>query len=493
MPLDYSKWDALELSDDSDIEVHPNVDKRSFIRAKQNQIHMERARRKHEIETLKYERIINDGLMKRISGLLASLHSHAADAQSRNPAEVAFQAVMESARGLSAEDDRPPPRPAGVHSEDKDEVPTYTKMMATLLDQVNKTMEERKVTQEERYGAMTAEIEEHLSKVKSLQAELEKKLAQLEKEEKSKITSESIHTGFDSSHVNKSSTPSAPAAAGSSSSTGTKPELLNPNFDASAGGALAAKKSAAATDDDEELEASPAGRQFAAIKPGEYKTSMQFMSTHPEVLTERETDALLVMAFDAQLSGREDEARRCVHQALLLQYCRALGRDGVQLFFKRITTSGHQAQEVFLKDVQETYTKIKVRAAEINKQRAAEKAEGGGGGVEQIQLHAVEPGTVLSFRVPDKDSQDPQEQAASAIFEAFTPEMKKAIQSGSLDEVNKVLGELNVTEAEELVGKFNEAGILSLEEEIIDTTTEEGKAAFEKRKEQQSTFSDDPE
>ncbi|KAL8297240.1 hypothetical protein RB597_006357 [Gaeumannomyces tritici] len=492
MPLDYSKWDALELSDDSDIEVHPNVDKRSFIRAKQNQIHMERARRKHEIETLKYERIINDGLMKRISALLASLHSHAADTQSRNPVEVAFQAVMESARSLRAEDDRLPPRPAGVHSEDKDEVPTYSKMMATLLDQINKGMEERKVTHDERYGAITAEIEEHLSKVKSLQAELEKKLAQLEKEEKSKITSESIHTGFDSSHVNKASTPSAPAAAGSSSA-GTKPELLNPDFDTSAGGALATKKSAATIGDDEELEASPAGRQFAAIKPGEYKTSMQFMTVHPEVLAERETDALLVMAFDAQLSGREDESRRCVHQALLLQYCRALGRDGVQLFFKRITTSGHQAQEVFLKDVQETYTKIKVRTAEINKQRAAEKAEGGGGGVEQIQLHAVEPGTVLSFRVPDKESQDPQEQAASAIFEAFTPEMKKAIQSGSLDEVNKVLGELDVTEAEELVGKFNKAGILSLEEEIIDTATEEGKAAFEKRKEQQSTLSDDPE
>ncbi|KLU81241.1 hypothetical protein MAPG_00333 [Magnaporthiopsis poae ATCC 64411] len=243
MPLDYSKWDALELSDDSDIEVHPNVDKRSFIRAKQNQIHMERARRKNEIETLKYERI----------------------------------------------------------------------------------------------------------------------------------------------------------------------------------------------------------------------------------------------------------AWRCVHQALLLQYCRALGRDGVQLFFKRITTANHQAQEVFLKDVRETYGKIKVRTAEINKQRAAEKAEGGGVGVEQIQLHAVEPGTKLSFRVPDKDSQDPQEQAAWAIFESFTPEMKKAIQSGNLDEVNKVLGELNVAEAEELVGKFNEAGILNLEEGVIDTTTEEGKAEFEKRKEMGSKFADDPE
>ncbi|KAH9069799.1 Cdc37 N terminal kinase binding-domain-containing protein, partial [Lactarius deliciosus] len=32
MPLNYSKWDQLEVSDDSDIEGHPDVDKKSLIR-----------------------------------------------------------------------------------------------------------------------------------------------------------------------------------------------------------------------------------------------------------------------------------------------------------------------------------------------------------------------------------------------------------------------------------------------------------------------------
>ena len=44
--LNYSKWDNLELSDDSDIEVHPNVDKASFIRWKQRDIHEKREMRK---------------------------------------------------------------------------------------------------------------------------------------------------------------------------------------------------------------------------------------------------------------------------------------------------------------------------------------------------------------------------------------------------------------------------------------------------------------
>ncbi|EON98049.1 putative hsp90 co-chaperone cdc37 protein [Phaeoacremonium minimum UCRPA7] len=489
MPLDYSKWDALELSDDSDIEVHPNVDKRSFIRAKQNQIHMEREQRKHQIATLKYERLINDGLMKRISSLLSSLQAHASDAETRNPGEVAFAAVMESASKMRPEDDQPPPRPAGIH-EGEEALPTYSKMMATLLDQVNKSIDEKKVTQDKRYGAMIEEIQGHLDKVQGLQKDLIKKLGELEKEEGKKITSEGIHTGFDSSHVNKSTSTST----SQQKKEEPKVELLNPNFSTSQEAPQA--KGTGDDDDDGDMEASPTARQFANIKVGEYRDSLNFLSAHPEILTEKETDGLLVLAFDAQLEGKEDYARQCVHQALLLQYCRALGRDGVGLFFKRITTKGHQAQDVFYKDVQETYGKIKNRAREINAQRAA---GGNEEGVEQIQLHAVEPGTVINIRVPPANSEDAEEKKAREVFETFKPEMKKALESGSLDEVNKVLGNMNIEEAEDLVGKFGEAGILSLEEQIIDATTEEGKAQLKEMEQQaaattsESQYADDPE
>src|ERR1700742_1596179 len=108
MPVDYGKWDALELSDDSDIEVHPNVDKRSFIRAKQAQIHQERERRKHQIATLKYERQINDGMLLRIDRLSTALKSH--KASDRNPDELIFQSLIESA----TEEDKPPEPPEGV-------------------------------------------------------------------------------------------------------------------------------------------------------------------------------------------------------------------------------------------------------------------------------------------------------------------------------------------------------------------------------------------
>ncbi|KAL6867911.1 hypothetical protein J3F83DRAFT_79581 [Trichoderma novae-zelandiae] len=462
MPIDYSRFDAIEVSDDSDIEVHPNVDKRSFIRAKQNQIHLERQQRKNRIAALRYERIINSTLLGRITALLDSLKAGAVEAETGNQAEIAFKAVISTAG--NPQDDQPPPRPEGVFSDDQP-LPSYSKMLMQLLDQVNKTLDEKKP--DDRYKAMMEELQVHIDKIKELQQEQAKELETLEKEEGKKITSDSIHDGFNSSYINKS-------GPSEKKKEDTKVELLNPNFSTSEPAAASSSSSAAAdkvaVDEDDEVEASPKAKEFAKIGINDYSASLRFLAQNPEILTERETDGLLVLAFDAALERKDELARQCVHQALLLQYCRALGKDGVPLFFKRITTKGHQAQDVFYKDVQDTYMRIKNRSLEIIAERAQEPAEG----VEQIQLHAMEPGTTIQIKIPPADSDDPDVLAARKIYDTFDPEMQDALESGNLDEVNKVLGKMKVEEAEELVAKFGEANILSLEEELIDATTEEG-------------------
>jgi cell division cycle protein 37 len=181
---------------------------------------------------------------------------------------------------------------------------------------------------------------------------------------------------------------------------------------------------------------------------------------------------------------------------------------------------------VFYKDVQDTYMRISNRTKEIIKERAAEEAAGG---VEQIQLHAMEPGTVIQIRIPPKDATDEEGKMARELFETFSPEMQRALESESLDQVNKVLGDLKVPEAEDYVEKFGQvsrafgriacerkgareaiggqAGILSLEEQIIDATTEAGqqqlkdmekaaaeeKAAEQKKGEAEEIKYDDPE
>ncbi|KND87201.1 Hsp90 co-chaperone Cdc37 [Tolypocladium ophioglossoides CBS 100239] len=468
--VNYSKWDNLELSDDSDIEVHPNVDKRSFIRAKQAQIHAERQARRHQIEALRYERVINDTLMQRLSDLHSSLKAQTKETRNRNPAESAFQAVMEITP-RNPEEDNPPPRPEGVFDEGQP-LPTYTRMMMRVLDEVNKKLDEKSVAQEKRYDALTEEIGIQLQTIQDLQTQLATKLDDLEKVDATKITSGSYHTGFNSSHVSKAKPDPKPAG-------NSKLELLNPNHDLNQATIDAATKVTAniAHDGDIDARASPAAKLFAKIQTSDYRASHEYISAHPEILQESETDGLLVEAFNTAIEKNNGmNVRQCVHQAILLQWCRMLGRDGVNMFFKRISTPNHQAREVFEKEVTEKFQRICELAA---KQRAAEEIEA----VEQIQIQAIEPGTAIQIRVPETDSEDEEVRKARAIFEEFAPGIKAALESGSLDELNKVLGTMDVIEAENLMSLLGDAGCLDIEKDVIDTTTEEGKKQFREMKE----------
>jgi cell division cycle protein 37 len=471
MPVDYSKWDALELSDDSDIEVHPNVDKKSFIRAKQAQIHQERAHRKQDIETLKYERIINDGLLTRIDSLLNALKAHSSGTGSSDA--LVFQALIESAG--DQEDDMPPAPPAGVRENAKQQ-PPYSQMMAALVDQVKKKVDETQPAN--RMEGFIIEVNEHKTHVLDLQQQLLTKLAELEKSEKGKITSSDIHEGFNSSHVFKPSAVPSQSSSTSRSATSTVELLNSPKTTSTSDPDSGAE---ADTEDAVPSSSSPhranaLGNAFGKILSSDYRASLQYISQNPAVLAERNTDGLLLSAFDAQSASppNPNVARNCVHQALLLQYCRALGQDGVALFFKRITTKDHNARKVFLDDVNTTYARLRDRAVEMAKEEA-EDAENAG--VEQIQLHAVNPGQKINISIPDPN--DPEDVEARRIFESFPPGLQRALESGELDEVNKVLGRMSVEEAEEVVEKLGDGGMLSMEEGVIDATTEEGKRRVE--------------
>lgn len=491
MPVDYSKWDALELSDDSDIEVHPNVDKRSFIRAKQNQIHQQRQERKLRITTLKYEKVINDGLLLRIDALLKSLEAHKKDVEGKTDAadvdEVIFDCLVDVQGDGSLGEDQPPAPPAGVHTQET-ERPSYSKMMGALVDQVKSEVDKSKAEGEQRYEGYLKEVTAHESKVQGLQKDLLAELNKLEREDGSKITSDSIHTGFDSSHVAKAKP--APAAVPMKKKPAKKaePELLNPKAPGEGGAETPGSEAdiedgglgVAPGEDEDDMEASALAKQFGKIAFGDYQKSLQFIAAHPEVLAEKETDGLLVEAFNAQSNAKnkkaEDYARQCVHQALLLQYCRQLGKDGVGLFFKRIQTPNHQARKLFLDDVNSTYARIRTRTAELAKEKEAE-----GGERETIQLHAVDPNTQINIVTPPPaaECKTDDERTARQIFDSFPPGLQRALESGSLEKVNEVLGKMSVDEAEQVVELLGNGGMLSLEEGVIDATTEEGQRQVE--------------
>lgn len=342
------------------------------------------------------------------------------------------------------------------------------------MDQVKKHVDETKPT--DRLVGYIQEIGEHKNKVLDLQQQLLKRLAELEKLEGSKITSESIREGFNSSHV----TVAAPASAAAGAAT---PELLNPtrptltHINSTDSGAEADTEDATPPTHSSPHRATALGTAFSKIPPTDYRASLQYISQHPTVLAERESDGLLLLAFDAELANDPTSSRRCVHQALLLQYCRTLGRDGVALFFKRITTPEHNARKVFYDDVNATYTRLRDRAREMaaNNEAFAAGADDDNeqsGDVEQIQLHAVDPSQSINIRVPAGDGSEP---AGRALFDAFPPGLRRALESGSLAAVNVVLGKMSVGEAEEVVAQLSEGGMLSVEEGIIDATTDEGR------------------
>lgn len=77
MPLNYSKWDKIEISDSSDIETHPNVDTlvdtKFLILFCQRQIRNKRKARNHRIEQLRAEIACNDVLLVRLRALQSKL------------------------------------------------------------------------------------------------------------------------------------------------------------------------------------------------------------------------------------------------------------------------------------------------------------------------------------------------------------------------------------------------------------------------------------
>ncbi|EPS38273.1 hypothetical protein H072_7908 [Dactylellina haptotyla CBS 200.50] len=478
MVIDYSKWDNLELSDDSDIEVHPNVDKRSFIRWKQQDIHQKREQRAHDKEGMKNEHVMNDRLLSRIETLHNALKSHIEKSETKDgtPEEFVLQTLLET---TTPEDMQKAP----VAGKPDPKAPTYADMLAKLADKVSQEIPKDAA---DRWKAFEEGLVKFKAELSTRNATSKAELEKMEREDARKITSSGLRDGFNTTLVAK-----ADSTLGPSTVEASKPkavakkvetvELLNAPGSKSSG--MESLSSGAEADIDEESDdesefdrehhATQLGKDFGKIKSADLRASAEFIARYPSILAERESDGLLIEAFNVQMDGKDTLAKQFVHQALLIQYCRTLGgsANAVQMFFKRITTPNHTAQKAFFDDVNDTSYKIKTRAAAIAKERANEPKE-----VEQIQLHAVDPNQQIYIEIPPKDSEKPEDQQARKIFESFPPGFQKALETKDLDKINVVLGKMSVDEAEEIVGKLSESGMLSLIEEIIDSTTEEGQA-----------------
>ncbi|TDL17727.1 hypothetical protein BD410DRAFT_794026 [Rickenella mellea] len=461
MPLNYSKWDQLELSDDSDIEGHPNVDHKSLVRWKQRDIHEKRQVRNAKIAGLQAEIATNDVLLPRLRTITEDVHA------APDGPQYFSQLVERLQKEPSPE---APAKPQGGQSI------TYDDMILSLLRQITAEAKEKGVenNNERLREALIAGLKGHVAKLGEHQETIKKELADEEAEKHKKITSDDMKDGWDNKYVPPKPDP-APVPGVKPKGKTAEYEVLNPK---------AVEKTAAATspspmdyeDEDAELpQMTPNLTEFSKIPLRAYEQSFHYIQEHRDIYVPGASDALLVQAFSAQSEGKSAYAKQCIFQSLLLQYCEKLGKDGVRLFFKRMMSEDPRAEAVFLKDVEDTYAHLLARS-----KIAAEEAAAAGG--EQIQLVPEHAGQQISFTIPDgpppehlrlegpgTENLDVEEvrkalQMRWDVFQGFSKEFREALAAQSLEKVNKVLGAMSVEEAERTVGLLDNAGILNFAE-----------------------------
>ncbi|KAI0004579.1 Cdc37 N terminal kinase binding-domain-containing protein [Russula compacta] len=478
MPLNYSKWDQLELSDDSDIEGHPNVDKKSLIRWKQRDIHEKRDARNHRITELEAEIACNQVLLTRLRAFQPEL---AQSGKSRFSSEV--QRLRTS------------PSPEAPQTNASKAV-TYDEMILRLLETIANEARERAGSDEGKLEKLLEErLDFHVNKLSSFTDERRKEKEDLLKEKAKHITMDDIHDGFDSKYVPAKPEPPPVVGKGKEKSSikTTHVEVLNPEASSSAAPAAPPPTQEPSADVDEQLpHMTPSLEVFSQLPLWDFEKSWIFIQNHRDVVVDGASDALLVAAFRAQREGKSKYAKQCVHQSLILQYGEKLGKDGVQLFFRRMVAGGQSAQAIFRKDVDDTYRHI-VNRVEVAKAEEAEAATA----AEQIQLVAENPDTVISFNVPDgpppehlvlegpgTEGMDIEEvrkalQMRWDLFCGLPENLQEALKTGELTAVNKVLGNMPVSEAEHAVKTLDVSGILNFAEEGIRDETGRAEQADE--------------
>lgn len=458
MPIDYSKWDKIELSDDSDIEVHPNVDKQSFIKWKQRDIHEKRHQRNIQIKSILVQLTMYAKLNARVDYLLNKLEpSELLDLHRvMTVLDLEFDKTekfdydkLKKEKGTEL---RKGLRDLTFDKEEIENTPTYNEMIEDLFVQIKEDHPE--VLKD---GAQLVEhLKEHRKKIDDVLLKQTITLDDALNEKANLISSDDYHTGFDRSFLNKEDPEekSVPSSSRSASETVTTIETLNKPQEP------AREKTEAELFD--ELHVLPETAEFAKIPYTDLHKSADFLIKHPSICTENQKDSLIMTAFDHQLEGDTAGARQVIYQSLLLQYIAQLAgplssKDqrirAIKLFFSKLDERGTPASQAFLADVENTVNHIKNRC-EILRSEQEQNAEDG---EQLIQLKSLDESTELSVNPPEEGSEEYK------IFSTeLAPDMQDAINTGSLDEVNKVFAKMKVEDAEKVLEVFNKCNVIGI-------------------------------
>lgn len=479
MPIDYSKWDKIELSDDSDIEVHPNVDKNSFIKWKQRDIHEKRQQRNIEIKSILVQLTMYAKLNERVDYLLNSVSEQ--DLLSNSTVVEKINEKFDKSEKFDYEkliqekgnNLRKGLKDLKFDKAEIENTPPYNEMIEDLFIQVKEDHPEANTNSKK----LTEYIKEHRNKIDDVLSRQTIKLDDLLYQKSMLISSDDIHTGFDKSFLNKEKNDEeiteskliTKEADKKPTEKVTSTEVINqPSEDPTT---LTKASEDSEKDVLDELEVLKPTSQFAKIPSTELRESGSFLFKHPSICTEQQKDALVMTAFDHQLQGDVKTTKQIIHQSLLLQYISQLAGPNsskdqtikaIKLFLSKISDDSSPAKQAFQQDVENTFNHIKTRC-EIIKQEQESNNDNDNGEEALIQLKALDDKTELFVNIPKEGTDE-----YDIFSNKLSSEMQEAVKTGSLDEVNKVFAKLKIEEAEEILEIFNECAVIGINGYIED-------------------------
>ncbi|KAH9929022.1 Cdc37 N terminal kinase binding-domain-containing protein [Epithele typhae] len=451
-PINYSKWDSLELSDDSDIEGHPNIDKRSLIEWKRDRIHKERKERKEKLAENKAAIARHAVLSKRLERMATDVQTHGFESF----LAIAHKPATGDASTVSGKDDE---------------------LLSSIVQEV---LEVAKKKHAEKSGCdlrevVVAGLRAQLVKSNKEMAELKKEVDQEEAKRRKKITSEQIHDGYESRYMPP--IPDPPPLR-SSRATRKAPKTPASQFETLHAGSptpLPTGMLSEVTDKPDQkpftAELTPSLKEFCRLPVLDFDKIWEFLQAHRDVYVPGAANALLAAAFEAQCRGDTAIAYQCTHHSILLRFCESLGKDGPSVFFRKLIAGDRAALNLLQSDVQNTYQFLAQRTSDYLNRPASDN--------ERLELCAETPDTQPTFHVPrgpppehieltgpgaeeaDVEAFRAELQAQWEIFDGFEKPLKDALRAEDLGAVNRVLATYPMPKAEGVVKGLEEAMIFS--------------------------------
>ncbi|KAI9326708.1 hypothetical protein BDR26DRAFT_940979 [Obelidium mucronatum] len=402
----YSKWDNLELSDDEDFECHPNVDKASMVRWKQAEVHRKRRERQDKIDALTKETSFNNSIVTALEAVSVDTVGYTVGVFDQMDKALAHSVMVQ------AHTDRDPRWQAPVAD------PFFMKRVniealneklkaAAETDSLNSVVSEYKKLFEKRNKDIVNEI-------KTEQAAID-----------SKISSETIKEGFSKSRF-----------------------------------PLRRLQGEEEEEQDEVYISDPKVDTFSKLT--NLEASYKFIQQNSYILAEKYHDQILAEAFNLAMKGEFKRCQECVHQSLLLQYCKLLGKDGVMLFFQRLTSGNHKAKDAFMKDVLDTYKRISDRVKVLKTQEREEEEREKREGEARAAAALQEDG---SYKLPVTAESTEEDIKRAEVFDQLPVPLQRALLTQDVDEINGFLSSSSKEDTEKYITLATSVGLISLSNE----------------------------